>query len=106
MVYIMITIWFPGTKSPEVARASFQEQKKYPEDESIGKYIIYGAVRSTEEGGRALAIFEPKEGKEREALLWVSKRLFLYSSIEGVRYTSEVYATYEEALEIAGINRP
>jgi len=102
----MINIWFPGTKSPEVARASFQEQKKYPEDESIGKYIIYGAVRSTEEGGRALSIFEPKEGKEGDAIMWVSKRLFLYSSIEGVRYETNVYATYDEALEIAGIQRP
>jgi len=106
MVYLVTTVWFPGHKAPEVARAGFQAQKKYPEDESIGKYIIYGAVNTNEEGGIALSIFEPKEGNEREAIMWVSKRLYMYSSIEGVGYKSEVFATYDDALEIAGIKRP
>ncbi|MHA1467942.1 MAG: hypothetical protein ACTSP6_07690 [Promethearchaeota archaeon] len=106
MVYIISTVFFRGTNAPEVARAGFQAQKKYPEDESIGKYIIYGAVNTTEEGGIAISVFEPKEGKEKEAIMWVSKRLYMYSSIEGVSYTSEVFSTYDEALEIAGIKRP
>lgn len=106
MVYIVTILYFPGHKTPEVARAGFQSQKKFPEDESIGKYIIYGAINTTKEGGVSLSIFEPKEGKEREAIMWVDKRLYMFASIEGVRYTSEVYATYDEAIEIAGIKRP
>ena len=106
MVYLVSIVYFPGHKAPEVARAGFQAQKKFPEDESIGKYIIYGAVNTTEQGGVGLSVFEPKEGKEREAIMWTSKRLYMYSSIEGVSYKSEVYATYDDALEIAGIKRP
>jgi hypothetical protein len=106
MVYIVSFIYFPGHKVPEVARAGFQSQKKFPEDESIGKYIIYGAINTNEKGGVSLSIFEPKEGKEREAIMWVEKRLYMFGSIEEVRYTAEVYATYDEALEIAGIKRP
>ena len=39
MVYIVSIVYFPGHKAPEVARAGFQAQKKYPEDEPVAPYF-------------------------------------------------------------------
>ena len=105
-IYIFITVRYPGHKGPELAKAAFQAEKKYPEDESIGKFVIYGASLSSEQGGKAVSIFEPKEGKERDALMWIMKGTQLYHVIEGVKTHIEIAATYDETLEAAGIQRP
>ena len=105
MVYFFITVFWPGNKAPEVAKASFQSQKKFPEDASLGKYVIYGAAIPGENVGRSISVFEPARGKERDALMWIAKRLYLYILIEGVSYKRDTAVNYDEALEIAGIKR-
>jgi len=82
MVYIFVTIRIPANQGPELAKAGFQARNKYPEDESIGKYVIYAAALSSEEGSKIVSIFEPKEGKERDAMMLIAKRYNLYSVIE------------------------
>ena len=101
MVYLFVTIRISANQGPELAKAGFQAQKKYPEDESIGKYVIYAAALSSEEGNKIVSIFEPKKGKEREAMMWITKRYQLYSGIEGIKIHTEIAVTYDEALEIA-----
>ncbi len=106
MVYIFVTILIPGHKAAEVAKAGFQARKKYPEDESIGKYVVQSAILSSAQGAKSVSILEPKEGKERDALIWLAKRAQPYSAIEGVIVQYEIASTYDEALEIVGIQRP
>jgi hypothetical protein len=105
MVYYFITVFWPSHKGPDIAKASFQSQKKFPDDGSLGKYLVYGAAIPSEQCTRSLSVFEPIQGKERDAMMWLTKRLYLYQLIEGVTYKLEIAATYDEALEIAGIKR-
>ncbi len=106
MVYIFVTVRFPGHKAPEVAKAGFQARKKYPEDESIGKYVIQSAILTSDQGSKSVSILEPKEGKVRDAMIWTAKRYYSYGLIEGVVVYYEIGSTFDEALEIAGIQRP
>ncbi|MFX1445658.1 MAG: hypothetical protein ACFFHV_19760 [Promethearchaeota archaeon] len=105
MVNFFITVFWPSHKAPEVAKASFQSQRKYPDDGSLGKYVIYGASIPVKGGEKTISVYEPIQGKERDAIMFLTKRLYLYKLIEGVTYQLEIAATYNESLEIAGIKR-
>jgi len=84
MVYLLSTVWFPPVKGEEVGKKLLEVVKKYPDDKSIGKTVLAGALMRTKYGIKGISIYEVKEGKLEVALERVSDILAIYSEIEGI----------------------
>ncbi len=83
-----------------------QVAKKFPEDKSLGKLVLDGALMRTRYGIKAITISKVKEGKLDDALARVNEMLAFYSEIEGVNSRVDTMATLLESLDIVGIKIP
>jgi len=106
MVYLLATVWFPPHKGEEVGKKFLEIAKKFPEDRSLGKSVLDGALMRTKDGIKAITISEVKEGKLDDGLARISEILALYSEIEGVNSRVDTMATLIESLEIVGLKPP
>jgi len=106
MVYLLATVWFPPHKGEEVGKKFLEIAKKFPEDRSLGKSVLDGALMRTKDGIKAITISEVKEGKLDVRLARISEILALYSEIEGVNSRVDTMATLIESLEIVGLKPP
>ena len=106
MVYLLATVWFPPHKGEEVGKKFLEIAKKFPEDRSLGKSVLDGALMRTKYGIKAITISEVKEGKLEAATDRVNEILALYSEIEGVNSRVDTMATLVESLDIVGLKAP
>ena len=106
MVYLLSTVWFPPVKGEEVGKKFLEVAKKYPEDKSLGKTVLAGALMRTSIGIKAITIFEVKKGKLDAALERVGDILGAYSEIEGVNSRVDTMATLVESLDAIGLKVP
>jgi len=106
MVYLLATVWFPPHKGEEVGKKFLEITKKFPEDRSLGKSVLDGALMRTKYGIKAITISEVKEGKLDDGLARVSEILALYSEIEGVNSRVDTMATLVESMEMVGLKAP
>lgn len=106
MVYLLSTVWFPPVKGEEVGKKLLEVVKKYPEDKSIGKTVLAGALMRTKYGIKGISIYEVKEGKLDVALERVGDILAIYSEIEGVNSRIDTMATLVESMDAVGLKAP
>ena len=78
MVYYVVTNWFPGSSSDEVAKVYLEERKKYPRDKSLLK-VVAECIRSDEKGIKTMGVSEVKEGRFRRHQLIQSLKIFFFS---------------------------
>jgi len=101
----VVTNWFPGNMSDEVASVYLEERKKYPRDRSLLK-VVAECIRSDEKGIKTMGISEVKEGRLEEALKRQQEILTMYRHIEGYVSTLEVWWNPAEALGMLGMKAP
>ena len=106
IVYLLYTVWFPPHKGAEVGKKFLELAKKFPEDKSLGKTKLDGALMRTKNGVKAITIFEVKEGKLDAALARANEMLAFYSEIEGVNSRLDTMSTLVEAMEMVGLKVP
>ena len=106
MVYLLSTVWFPPVKGEEVGKKLLEVVRKYPEDKSIGKTVLAGALMRTKYGIKGISIYEVKEGKLDVALERVGDILAIYSEIEGVNSRIDTMATLVESMDAVGLKAP
>ena len=106
MVYLLSTVWFPPVKGEEVGKKLLEVVRKYPEDKSIGKTVLAGALMRTKYGIKGISIYEVKEGKLEVALERVGDILAIYSEIEGVNSRIDTMATLVESMDAVGLKAP
>ncbi len=106
MVYVLSTVWFPPVKGEEVGKKFLEVVKKYPEDKSIGKTVLAGALMRTKYGIKGISIYEVKEGKLDVALERIGDILAIYSEIEGVNSRIDTMATLVESMDAVGLKAP
>ena len=106
MVYLLSTVWFPPVKGEEVGKKFLEVVKKNPEDKSLGKTVLAGALMRTKYGIKAISIYEAKEGKLEAALEWINENLASYSEVEGLNSRVDTMATLVESMELVGLKVP
>jgi hypothetical protein len=106
MVYLLFTIWFPPHKGEEVGKKFLEYVKKFPEDRSLGKTVLDGALMRTKNGIKVITISEVKEGKLDAALVRANNLLAFYSEVEGVNSRLDTMSTLVEAMDIVGLKVP
>lgn len=106
MVYLLATVWFPPHKGEEVGKKFLEIAKKFPEDRSLGKLVLDGALMRTKYGIKAITISKVKEGKLDDALARINEVLALYSEIEGVNSRVDTMATLLESLDTVRLKVP
>jgi hypothetical protein len=105
MVLIMVTGWFPPTKSTEAAKKYIEVMQKIPR-ESFEKLLVPVARRPDKDGIIIISIDEVRKGKYEEALNLVARRMIEFHGIEGFRYEIETFLTGEEAMPLLGLKMP
>ena len=108
MPYMVITSWYPVHKVPDVIKVYAELLKKYPPSslEELGETCVNNAGTSTENGLKAMSVFDVKEGKIEEALKTARGALAMFHSIEGYSYSIEVWSTITESFEAIGMQVP
>ncbi len=105
MVYYIVTNWFPGSSSDEVAKVYLEERKKYPRDKSLLK-VVAECIRSDEKGIKTMGVSEVKEDRLQEALKRQQEILTMYRNIDGYTSTLEVWWNPAEALGMIEMKAP
>lgn len=106
MPYLFVNVWFPPQKSQEMGKKALEVFQKFPEDSSIGKTIIQGALMRTKNGIKGITITEVNEGKLEAAIDRAQELVDMYSEIEGVNARFDLYATLAESMEMIGLKLP
>ena len=47
---IVTQTWYPASKAPEVGKLYLEVMKKFPNDRTISKPMVQGAIRTIKEG--------------------------------------------------------
>lgn len=107
MVLIVTQTWYPISQAENAAKAYLEAMKKFPVDRSLSKPILKSGVKIEKNGIHAIAISSIKEGKVKEAMDIVAKRLIIMSKgIEGMKTSVDVYYDLVEAMPIVGLSAP
>ena len=106
MVLMVTENWWPAGKSAEVGKVYLEAVKKYPDDKSIDKPIIRGAIWTTEEGMHSITVSSIKPGKVKESMDIAYNRELMLSSIEGWRYEIHIAYDLAEAMPLVGLKAP
>jgi len=106
MVLIVTENWWPAGKSAEVGKLYLEAMKKYPDDKTIDKPIVRGAIWTTKEGMHSITVASIKPGKVKESMDIVSNRALLIASIEGFRYEINIAYDLVEAMPLVGLAAP
>ena len=102
---LMLTInkW-PANKSAEIGKAYLEVMKKFPDDKSIEKPVLRGAIWTDNEGTRSISVSSIKKGKVKESMDLATNRLLtLASKIEGFQYQIHIAYDLAEALPLVGL---
>lgn len=105
MPFIFSKIIYPPHKIDELVKKYIEILPKYPPDPSLAE-VALGATKATEEGIVSLTVFEVKEGKFQEAFNLVTRNTSAFRTVEGVKYSIEVWATTIEAFAAIGMTPP
>ncbi|MFW9824517.1 MAG: hypothetical protein ACFFE4_16355 [Candidatus Thorarchaeota archaeon] len=105
-MYILLTVWFPASKSIEVGKKALEIMENFPEDESILKTVLPGGLMRTKNGIKGIAVYEIIEGKFEEAYTLVSDILTSYAEVDGLNGKIDTMATAVEAMESIGLAIP
>jgi hypothetical protein len=107
MVLIVTQTWYLVSQAENVAKAYLEAMKKYPVDRSLAKPIVQSAVKIEKEGIHAIAISSVKEGKVKEAMDLITKRLLILAKgVESLRTSMDVYYDLAEAMPLIGLKAP
>ena len=101
----MLTInkW-PSNKSTEIGKAYLEIMKQFPDDKSIEKPILRGAIWTDDEGTRSISVSSIKKGKMKESMDLASNRLLaLATKVEGFQYQIHIAYDLAEALPLVGL---
>lgn len=105
-VYIISEHWWPPGKSEEVGKLYLEAMQKFPDDRSIAKPVIQGAVWAVKKGMHSVTISSAQPGKIKEALDLSSNRLLVLAKIEGFRYSINTAYDMIEAMPFVGLKAP
>ncbi len=106
MPYLFVNVWFPPQKSQEMGKKALEVLQKFPEDSSIGKTILQGALMRTKHGIKGITITEVNEGKLEAAIDRAQEIVDACSEIEGVNARFDILATLAESMEMIGLKMP
>jgi len=106
MPYIVTTSLYPTDKAMEAVKKYLETLKKYPPDQTLGTEVVPAAVKTTEQGVKAIRIFEVKEGKLEKALTRTANEMVVFQSVVGFEYSIDVYFTLVEAMATVGMSLP
>jgi hypothetical protein len=106
MPYLFINVWFPPQKGEEMGKKALEVFQKFPEDTSIAKTAIQGALMRTKNGIKGVTVFEVNEGKLEAAIDRAQEIVDTYSDVEGVNARFDLYATLAESMEMIGLKMP
>jgi hypothetical protein len=106
MPYLLVNIYFPPHKGQEFGKKTLEVLQKFPEDRSIAKTVLRGAVMRTRNGIRSMNVSEIPEGKLEAAINRANEIVDIFSEIEGVNAEFFTMATMIEAMETAGLKMP
>ena len=103
---IVSQIWYPAIIAPEMGELYLEMRKKFPDDKTVSKVLVRGALNATKEGIHSISIYLIKPGKVKEAMDLTLKRLMMLATIEGFKY--ETYMAYDlaEAMPLIGLAPP
>ena len=102
IVYIMLTVCYPTSKTDEVVKKYLEVIEQFPPDENIAVPVFPGGVWADDEGIHSVQISEVKEGKFKEAMMQMARAAAQYRNIEGYRYQIRSIVGPEDALSIVG----
>jgi hypothetical protein len=107
MPMVIIKTQWPHHVSEDVGKAYLEVMKKYPVDRSLYKAAVSSCVKATNEGLKALAVDDVKEGKLQETLDLVYRRMLMFGNlVKDLRYEIEVYMSGTEAMPMIGLQMP
>jgi hypothetical protein len=106
MVMIMVTSWYPPTRTIEAAEKYIEVMQKIPDDPSIAEPLVTVGVNSCKDGIEVIAISNVKKGKYEEAMNLTLRRMVMFHGIEGYRYEIKTLQTLEEAMPLIGMSPP
>ena len=106
MPYIVSFVKYPSHLGPKLAKKYLEYMQKFPEDSSIGKTMIQGALMRTKHGIKGVTITEVNEGKLEAAIDRAQDLVDVYSEIEGVNARFDIMATLGESMEMIGLKMP
>lgn len=105
MPYLVGTMWYPSHKQNEIVKKFLKITKSYPAKDDL--YIqLCAPIIATKEGIKCMIIREIKKGKLEEAMSYTTKFYNEFMEIEGYEYQIELWHTFAEATNIAGIEVP
>lgn len=105
-MYILITVWFPASKSIEVGKKTIEVNERFPDDESILKTILPGGLMRTKNGIKGISVFEVVEGKFEQAYERAGDILSAYAEVDGLNCRIDTMTTGAEAMESIGLALP
>ena len=107
MPMVIIKTQWPHSVSEDVGKAYLEVMKKYPVDRSLYKAAVASCVKATNEGLKALAVDDVKEGKLQETLDLVYRRMLMFGNlVKDLRYEIDVYMSGTEAMPMIGLQMP
>ena len=107
MVLIVTQTWYPTSQAENAGKAYIEAMKKFPVDRSIAKPILQSGVKLEKEGIHAIAVTSVKEGKVREAMDLIVKRLLILAKgVEDIRTSMDIYYDLPEAMPLIGLSAP
>lgn len=107
MPMVIIKTQWPHHVAEDVGKAYLEVMKKYPVDKSLYKAAVSSCIKATNEGFKALAVDDVKEGKLQETLDLVYRRMLMFGNlVKDLRYEIEVYMSGTEAMPMIGLQMP
>ena len=107
MPMVIIKTQWPHNVAEDVGKAYIEVMKKYPVDKSLYKAAVSSCVKATNEGFKAIAVDDVKQGKLQETLDLVYRRMLMFGNlVKDLRYEIEVYMSGTEAMPMIGLQMP
>jgi hypothetical protein len=106
MVLLVTENWWPSGKSEQVGKRYLEAVKKYPDDRSISKPILRGAIWTTDEGMHSITVESVKPGKVKEAMDQATNQELMMATIEGWKYNIHIAYDLAEAMPLIGLKAP
>lgn len=106
MVNIVSNLLYPHEAGAKVAKKYLDVIKKYPANPDISKQLAL-CTRGTKDGIEVLAVAEVKKGKVEDAMNRLISQFNEYAtSIEGFKWSVNVYLSAAEAFKVIGMEFP
>ena len=102
MAYIVIEFTWPNEKTSQIIETAYEVKKKFPYDKDLVTEVIPGITKLTKDGPRSITILDVKDGKLEAALLSIVPGNNMFSNIEGLIISVDVYWSGEVIVEKMG----